>query len=334
MPVMTYMEACREAIREEMRRDPHLFLIGEDVGPYGGEMGLSKGLWEEFGDERVRDAPISESAIIGCALGASVTGCRAIAEIPFMDFIGVCMDQVFNQAAKLRYMFGGSLDVHLVIRTPMGGYLGAAEQHSQCLEAWFQHVPGLKLALPSTAADAKGLLKTAIRDPNPVLFIEHKKLYQVQGEVPDGEWLIPFGRAEVKREGTDVTVVATSYMVRMALEAAEALAGEGISVEVVDPRTLAPLDEDAILASVRKTGRAVVVHEAAKRGGAGGEIAALLAETAFDDLRAPVVRVAAEDVPVPFSPALERLVLPSPEKIAAAVRRVAAYRRAGAAGGA
>ena len=326
MKKMSYMEACREAIQEEMDRDPHLFMIGEDVGPYGGEMGLSKGLWEKFGDDRMRDAPISESAILGCALGASITGCRAIAEIPFMDFMGVCMDQIYNQAAKLRYMFGGRLDVNLVIRTPMGGYQSAAEQHSQCLEAWFMHVPGLKVVLPSTAADAKGLLKSAIRDPNPVLFIEHKKLYQTKGEVPEEEWLVPLGQADIKRAGSGVTVIATSYMVGMALKAAAQLEAEGISVEVVDPRSLVPLDEEAILGSVRKTGRAVVVHEAWRRGGVGGEIAALIAEKAFDSLKAPVLRVAAENVPIPFSPVLEKFVLPSVDKIAAAARRVATPR--------
>ena len=326
MKKISYMEACREAIREEMSLDPNLFMIGEDVGPYGGEMGLSKGLWEQFGEDRVRDAPISESAILGCALGASITGCRAIAEIPFMDFMGVCMDQVYNQAAKLRYMFGGGLDVNLVIRTPMGGYQSAAEQHSQCLEAWFMHAPGLKVALPSTPADAKGLLKSAIRDPNPVLFIEHKKLYQTKGEVPEEETLIPLGVADVKRAGSDVTVIATSYMVSMALKAAKALEAEGTSVEVVDPRCLVPLDEETILKSVRKTGRVVIVHEAWQRGGVGGEFAALIAEKAFDSLKAPILRVAAENVPIPFSPVLEKFVLPSVDKIVAAVQRVTAGR--------
>jgi len=319
---ITYMEAVREAIREEMRKDPNSFMIGEDVGPYGGEMGMTKGLWEEFGDLRMRDAPISEACIVGCALGAALTGCRAIAEIPFCDFIGIAMDQIYNQAAKMRYMFGGKAKIPLIIRTPIGGYQSAAAQHSQCLEAWFMHTPGIKVVMPSCARDAKGLLKTAFADPNPVLFIEHKKLYQLKGEVPEEEYCIPFGEAAVARAGRDVTVVATSLMVRMSLEAASTLAGEGIEAEVIDPRTLVPLDEEAILESVRKTGRLVVVHEAWRRAGAGAEIAALVAEKGFDSLRAPIVRVAAEDVPIPFSPVLEEFVLPNAIKIAAAVRSV------------
>jgi pyruvate dehydrogenase E1 component beta subunit len=322
MRTITYMEAVREAIREEMRKDPHSFMIGEDVGPYGGEMGMTKGLWEEFGDLRMRDAPISEACIVGCALGAALTGCRAVAEIPFCDFIGIAMDQIYNQAAKMRYMFGGKARIPLIIRTPIGGYQSAAAQHSQCLEAWFVHTPGIKVAMPSTAYDAKGLLKTAFADPNPVLFIEHKKLYQIKGEVPEGEYNVPFGQAAVVRQGRDATVVATSYTVRMAQEAAVALAGKGIEVEVIDPRTLVPLDEAAILGSVRKTGRLVVVHEAWRRGGAGAEIAAIAAEKAFASLKAPILRVAAEDVPIPFSPVLEEFVLPNAAKIAAAVRSI------------
>jgi acetoin:2,6-dichlorophenolindophenol oxidoreductase subunit beta len=323
MRTITYMEAVREAIREQMRREPHSFMIGEDVGPYGGEMGMTKGLWEEFGDQRMRDAPISEACIVGCALGAALTGCRAIAEIPFCDFVGVAMDQIFNQAAKMRYMFGGKARIPLVIRTPIGGYQSAAAQHSQCLEAWFMHTPGIKVVLPSSAYEAKGLLRTAFADPNPVLFLEHKKLYQVKGEVPEEEYRIPFGKAAVVRQGRDVTVVATSLMVRMSLEAAGVLASEGIDAEVIDPRTLVPLDEEAILASVRKTGRLLVVHEAWRRAGSGAEIAALVAEKGFDSLKAPITRVAAEDVPIPFSPVLEEFVLPSVKKIAAAARGLA-----------
>jgi pyruvate/2-oxoglutarate/acetoin dehydrogenase E1 component len=322
MAQITYMQAIRDGIREEMRRDPRLFLIGEDVGPYGGEMGLSKGLWEDFGDDRVRDAPISESAIIGCALGAALTGCPAIAEIPFCDFMGVCMDQVYNQAAKVRYMFGGKAEVPLVIRTPIGGYQGAAAQHSQCLEAWFVHAPGLKVVMPSTAGDAKGLVKTAIRDPNPVVFLEHKKLYQVKGEVPEGEYTIPFGQADIRRKGTDLTVVATSYTVGMALEAAAALEKDWISLEVIDPRTLVPLDEGTILTSVEKTGRALVVHEAWMRGGTGAEIAAIIAEKAFPSLKAPIARIGAHSVPIPFSPVLEKFVLPDVERIVEAAKRL------------
>ena len=322
MSTMTYMTAIREAIREQMKKDPLLFMIGEDVGPYGGEMGLSKGLWEEFGDNRMRDAPISESAIIGCALGAALTGCRAIAEIPFCDFIGVCMDQIYNQAAKLRYMFGGKAEIPLVIRTPIGGYMGAAAQHSQCLEAWFAHVPGLKVVMPSTPADAKGLLFSALSDNNPVLFFEHKKLYQVSDEVPDDAHAIPLGVADIKRRGRDATVVATSYMVTLALEAAGQLAREGIEVEVIDPRTLVPLDEETLLDSVKKTGRAVIVHEAWQRYGAGAEICSVLADRAFSHLKAPVKRIGARNVPIPFSPVLENYVLPDVEDITRSIKSI------------
>ncbi len=322
MKTMTMMEAIRSAIREEMQREPNLFMIGEDVGPYGGEMGLSKGLWEEFGDDRMRDAPISESAIIGCALGAAITGCRAIAEIPFCDFMGVPMDQVYNQVAKNRYMFGGKACIPMTIRTPIGGYINAAAQHSQCLEAWFVHVPGLKIVIPSTPYDAKGLVKTALRDNNPVIVFEHKKLYQIKGEVPDEEYLIPFGEADVKRAGSDVTIIATAYMVTLALKAAKMLEKDGVSVEVVDPRTLVPLDKEALLNSVKKTGKVVIVYEAWKKGGTGSEIAAVLAEEAFEYLKKPVKRVAAENVPIPFSPVLENFVLPSEEKIVKAVKEL------------
>ena len=322
MKTMTYMEAIREAIREEMRADPKLFMIGEDVGPYGGEMGLSQGLWKEFGDMRVRDSPISEAGIVGCALGAALTGCKAIAEIPFCDFIGVPMDQIFNQASKIRYMFGGKVKIPLVIRTPIGGYQSAAAQHSQCMEAWFMHIPGIKVIIPSTPADAKGLLKTALNDYNPVIFFEHKKLYQVKGEVPEGEYTIPFGKADIKKEGKDLTVIATSYMVPMALKAAAILAGEGIDAEIIDPRTLVPLDEDTILASVKKTGKVLIIHEAWKRCGIGAEISAMIAEKAFSALKAPIKRVAAEDVPIPFSPAMEKFVLPNEGKIINAAKNL------------
>jgi pyruvate/2-oxoglutarate/acetoin dehydrogenase E1 component len=320
MRVITYREAIIEAMREEMRRDKYLFLIGEDVGPYGGEHGLSQGLWEEFGDLRVKDAPISEAAIVGCALGAAITGCRAIAEIPFCDFVGVCMDQIYNQAAKIKYMYGGRARVSLVIRTTIGGYVSGAAQHSQCLEAWFNHVPGLKLVMPSTPYDAKGLLKSAIRDNNPVMVFEHKKLLSLKGEVPEEDYTVPLGTADIKREGKDVTIVATSYMVYLALKAAEKLSKEGIDAEIIDPRTLVPLDEGIILASVKKTGKAVIVYESWKRNGAGAEISSIIAEKAFDYLDAPVLRVAAEDVPIPFSPVLENFVLPSEEKIIKTVK--------------
>ena len=320
--IMTYMEAIRETIKQEMKKDEFLFMIGEDVGPYGGEMGLSQGLWTEFGDKRMRDAPISEATIIGCALGASLTGCRVIAEIPFCDFMGECMDQVYNQVAKMRYMFGGKANIPLVIRTPIGGYQGAAAQHSQCLEAWFIHTPGLKIVMPSTATDAKGLLRTALNDSNPVLFFEHKKLYHIKEEVPDDGYTIPFGKADIKRQGKDLTIIATSYMVKMSLDAAVILAQEGIEAEVVDPRTLVPLDEETLINSVKKTGKVLIVYEACKRLGAGTEIVALLADKAFSYLDAPILRVAAENVPIPFSPVLENFVLPNENKIVKSAKKL------------
>lgn len=320
MSEMTFMAAVRETLRQEMAADPNLFLIGEDVGPYGGEMGVTKGLWDQFGDDRVRDAPISESAIIGCGLGAAMTGCRAVPEIPFGDFLGVCMDQIYNQAAKMRYMSGGQVRVPLVIRTTMGGYVGGAEQHSQCLESWFVHVPGIKVVVPATPANAMGLLRSALRDGNPVIFFEHKGLYSMKGEVPDDpEFTVPLGRAEIVQAGTDATVIATGLQVHNAVKAGNKLAARGISVELIDPRTLDPLDEDAILASVRKTKHAVIVHETWTRGGYGGEIAALIAEKGIHYLDGPIKRVGAKHVPIPFSPVLENYVLPQVDDICAAV---------------
>lgn len=322
MSEMTFMEAVRETMRQEMAKDPHLFLIGEDVGPYGGEMGVTAGLWAEFGDDRVRDAPISETAIVGCALGAAMTGCRAIAEIPFGDFLGVCMDQIYNQVAKIRYMSGGQAQVPVVIRTTMGGYINAAEQHSQCMASWFVHTPGIKVVVPSTPADAMGLLRSSLRDGNPVIFFEHKGLYSYKGEVPDDpEYSIPLRQANVVRPGTDVTVIATSLQVHKALEAADKLMEKDISVEIVDPRTIDPLDEDTILSSVEKTGHAVIVHEAWTKGGYGGEIAAIIADKGIDYLDGPVKRVGAKHVPIPFSPNLENYVLPQVDDICAAVEQ-------------
>ncbi|MFB0546439.1 MAG: alpha-ketoacid dehydrogenase subunit beta [Anaerolineae bacterium] len=319
---MTFMEAVRETMRQEMAKDPHLFLIGEDVGPYGGEMGVTAGLWAEFGDDRVRDAPISETAIVGCALGAAMTGCRAIAEIPFGDFLGVCMDQIYNQVAKIRYMSGGQAQVPVVIRTTMGGYINAAEQHSQCMASWFVHTPGIKVVVPSTPADAMGLLRSSLRDGNPVIFFEHKGLYSYKGEVPDDpEYSIPLRQANVVRPGTDVTVIATSLQVHKALEAADKLMEKDISVEIVDPRTIDPLDEDTILSSVEKTGHAVIVHEAWTKGGYGGEIAAIIVDKGIDYLDGPVKRVGAKHVPIPFSPNLENYVLPQVDDICAAVEQ-------------
>ena len=296
--------------------------MGEDVGIFGNIFGVTKGLIDEFGPKRVRDTPITESAIVGAAVGSAVAGLRPVAEIMFIDFIGVALDQLYNQAAKMRYMFGGKIKIPMVLRSACGAGRGAAAQHSQCLESWFMHVPGLKVVIPSTPGDAKGLLVTAIRDDNPVLFLEHKLLYTTKGEVPDGEYTIPFGRADIKREGEDVTVVATSRMVHFALSAAEKLARDGISVEVVDPRTLSPLDEDTILDSVRKTHRLVVVHEEVKFAGSGAEIVALVAEKAIHYIDAPILRVGAPFSPVPFSPPLENEFIPNETKIIDAIQKV------------
>lgn len=321
MPEMTMMTAIREVIRQEMAADPHLFMIGEDVGPYGGEHGLSQGLWDEFGDFRIRDAAISETAIVGCALGAAVTGTRAIAEIPFGDFVGMCMDQVYNQAAKIRYMSGGQVEVPLVIRLTMGGYIGAAQQHSQCLESWFVHTPGIKVVVPSTPEDAAGLLRAALRDGNPVMFFEHKGMYSLKGEVPDDpEFMIPLGQAKIFREGSDCTVVANSKQLHFALEAAEKLASDGIEIEVIDPRTLDPLDIDTILESVKKTNHVVVAHETWLNGGYGAEIVARIADEGIHYLDGPIKRVGAKHSPIPFSPVLENYVLPQVDDIVSAVR--------------
>ncbi len=322
MPEVTFVEALRTTLEEEMRRDPSLMLIGEDIGRYGGIFGVTKGLLDKFGPQRVRSTPISESAIIGSALGAAMTGTRTVAELMYVDFTPCAMDQIVNQVAKMHYMSGGKLRIPLVIRTHGGGGRGNAAQHSQNLEAWFVHVPGLKLAMPSTPADAKGLLTTAIRDDNPVLFIEHKLLYATKGKVPEGEYRIPFGQADVKRPGTDVTIVTISHMVLKALRAAERLAAEGIDAEVIDLRTLAPLDLESVLRSVRKTNRLVIAHEACRRGGFGGELAAEIQEQAFDDLDAPIQRVGALDVPIPYSKPLEEAVIPDEVRIIAAVKRI------------
>jgi len=323
MRKITYREALREALREEMRRDSTVFLLGEDIGRYwGGAFKVTEGLAEEFGDERVRDTPISESAIIGTAVGAAITGMRPVAEIMFGDLTALAMDQIANQAAKIRYMFGGQAKCPLVIRTPFGAGVNIASHHSQSLEAWFMHVPGLYVAVPSTPYDAKGLLKTAIRGNNPVFFCEHKLLYPVEDEVPEEEYTIPFGVADIKREGADVTIVATLYMVHKALNAAKQLEKEGIDAEVVDPRTLAPLDKQAVIRSVKKTGRLVIVSEDCKTAGVSAEIAAMVAEEAVDYLDAPIKRVAEPDTPIPFSPPLEQYVIPDEKAIMKAVKKV------------
>jgi len=323
MRKITYREALREALREEMCRDSTVFLLGEDIGKYwGGAFKVTDGLAEEFGEERVKDTPISESTIIGTGVGAAITGMRPVAEIMFGDLTALAMDQIANQAAKIHYMFGGQAKCPLVIRTPFGAGVNIASHHSQSLEAWFMHVPGLYVAVPSTPYDAKGLLKSAIRGNNPVMFCEHKLLYPIEGEVPDGEYTVPFGVADIKREGEDVTVVATLYMVHKALEAAKTLEREGVSVEVVDPRTLTPLDKKAIIRSVRKTGRLVVASEDCKTAGVTAEIAAIAAEEAIDYLDAPIKRVAEPDTPIPFSPPLEQYVIPNEKTIIKAVREI------------
>lgn len=319
---MTYAEAERDGIRLEMLRDPNVYLAGEDVGIFGGCFGQTTGLFQEFGPQRVVDTPISETAIIGHAVGAAAAGLRPVVEIMFIDFMGVCMDEVLNQAAKMRYMFGGKATLPMVIRTPCGAGVGAAAQHSQSLEALFTHIPGIKVVMPSTPADAKGLMAGAIRDNNPVIYIENKVLLGVQGDVPEGEYIVPLGKADIKRVGSDVTIVAWSGMVPKALAAADMLAKEGISAEVVDPRTLNPLDKDTIMNSVAKTGRLVIVHEAVKTGGFAGEIAAIVADEGFDLLNAPIKRVTAPDCPVPFSPILEKAFLPNEEKIFKAVKEL------------
>ena len=325
MRELTYAQALNEALHEEMRRDPTVFVIGEDVaiwGAGGGIFGVTKGLVNEFGEGRVRDTPISEEAIAGIAVGAAVTGCRPVAEIMYVDFTAHAMDPLVNQAAKLRYMFGGKARVPMVLRTQEGAGRGNAAQHSQSLEAWFAHIPGLKVFVPSTPYDAKGLLKTAIRDDNPVIFLEHKVLYFTKGPVPEEEYLVPQGVADVKREGSDVTYVGIHTMVLKGLEAAEELASDGISMEVIDPRTLVPLDVETIVRSVKKTGRLVIGHEGYERGGIAGEIAMKVIEEAFDYLDAPIQRVCGKNVPIPYNAQLERAVIPQKEDIVAAVKAI------------
>jgi pyruvate/2-oxoglutarate/acetoin dehydrogenase E1 component len=323
MREITYRDAIREALAEEMRRDDRVFLLGEDIAdPFGGSFKVTLGLTNEFGSSRVRNAPLSEAAIAGAALGAALTGLRPVAEIMYVDFTTTAMDQIVNQAAKIRYMFGGQTTVPLVIRTTTGPGRSGAAQHSQSLEAWFLHVPGLFVVMPSTPYDAKGLLTSAIHDNNPVIFIEHKLLYNQKGPVPDEPYTVPLGQATITREGADVTIVATSMAVWRALEAAEELAARGISAEVVDPRTLFPLDLDTILESVKKTGRLVIAHEAVERGGVGAELAAQVCTRAFDYLDAPIQRVAAPSVPVPFAPVLEKRVMIHAADIVAAVQKI------------
>ena len=314
--VITFGQAINEALAEEMRRDPKVFILGEDVAEAGTPFKVLSGLLKEFGKERVIDSPISEAAITGLCVGAAMTGMRPVVDIMFGDFITLTMDQMVNQAAKIHYMSGGKLKVPMVMRTTLGATRRSAAQHSQSLHAWFSHIPGLKVAMPSTPYDAKGLLKTAIRDDNPVVFFEDKLMYQLKGPVPEGEYTIPFGVADVKRGGKDITIVATSSMVQVAMSAAEILDQAGISAEVVDVRTTAPLDKQTIVESAKKTTRAIVVDEGYERYGVTAEIASVIADGAFYYLDAPVKRMGAMDVPVPFSPVLEDQTVPTPETVA------------------
>ncbi len=326
MKEITYAEAVAEALDEEMQRDPSVFILGEDVGPYGGNFTVTKGLWDKHGEWRVKDTPISEAAVIGCALGAALTGLRPVAELMFSDFIPTAMDQIVNQVAKIRYMSGGQAKVPLVIRTPIGGGRSSAAQHSQCLQALLAHIPGLKIALAATAYEAKGLLKTAIRDDNPVILFEHKMEYKNKCMIPEEEYLIPFGEAAIKRVGTDVTIVATCSMANHALKAAEELATKGIEIEVIDPLTIVPFDIEKIVESVKKTNRIVVVDEGHYTCGVAAEIAMQIIENAFDYLDAPIERVCTKQVPIPFSPPMESYVVPGIDYIKEAVYKTLNYR--------
>ncbi len=322
----TYLDAIREALVEEMRRDPKVFVLGEDVGAYGGAFGVTQGLYEEFGELRCLDTPISESAIIGVSIGAALRGYRPVAEMQFGDFITCAFDQIVNQAATLRYRYGGRAAVPIVIRAPVGGNVSGGLYHSQNPESWFVHRPGLKVVAPSTAWDAKGLLKAAIRDDNPVIYLEHKYLYRrAKGPVPEGDEIVPIGKAAVRRQGGDITLVTYAAMVQPSLEAAERLAKEGVEVEVVDLRSLMPYDKDAILASVEKTSRAMIVHEDVKTLGVGAELSAVITEERFDWLDAPVMRVTYPDTHCPFAHVLEQANLPDADRIVDALRRLAAY---------
>ena len=318
MPILSVSQAINEAIRLEMRRQPELVLLGQDIGAYGGTFGVYRGLFDEFGGERVRDGPLCESATVGFGIGLAMRGIRCVVELEFIDFATLALDQIVNQAAKMHYFFGGQVKVPLVIRTPIVSRVGMGPQHSQSLEAWFMHSPGLKIAIPSNAQDAKGLMTTALRDQNPVVFIENVKLYPAKGEVPEGDYAIPFGKARVLREGSDVTVVAVSGTVPDALAAAEELAADEVSVEVIDPRTLSPLDTEGIAASLRKTRRMVITHDAYRTCGVAAEISQRMMEQAFDYLDAPITRVTGLDVPIPSGP-LHLSVVPDRVKIANAV---------------
>jgi 2-oxoisovalerate dehydrogenase E1 component beta subunit len=324
MPVLTYLEAIRLAMLEEMERDERVFVLGEDVGIYGGAFRVTAGFLEKFGERRVVDTPVSETAIVGAAVGAALMGMRPIAEMQFIDFIACCFNQLVNYAAKSRFRWGGG--VPIVVRGPCGGGVHGGPFHSQNPEAFFMNVPGLKIVAPGTAADAKGLMTAAIRDPDPVIYLEHKFLYRrIKEDVPEGDVVVPIGKARLARAGKDVSIVTYAAMLHVALEAAQAAARDGIEVEVLDLRTLLPLDEEAILASAARTGKVIVLHEATRTGGPGGEVAALIAERAFEYLDAPVVRMAPPDTPVPYSPPLEEYFLPNAEKVGKAIRALHEY---------
>lgn len=322
MRVITYRDALREALLEEMRKDSKMIIFGEDIGLYGGAYAVTKGMHDEFGTKRICDTPMSEAAIVGLAIGTAALGIKSVAEIMYIDFITLAMDQIINQAAKMRYMFGGKVKVPLVVRTQGGSGRSSAAQHSQSLEALFMGIPGLKVVMPSTPYDAKGLLKASIEDQNPVIFIEHKVLYNSKGEVPEEEYVIPIGKADIKKEGTDLTIITYSRMVHYSLDAANQLRDEGINVEVLDLRSILPVDKEAIIKSAKKTGASIVVEEDNKTGGVGGEISAILMEECFDHLKAPVKRISGKDVPIACTGILEKASIPSVEEIMEGVREV------------
>jgi pyruvate dehydrogenase E1 component beta subunit len=321
MRQLTMSQAINEALREEMRSQPNLIHLGQDIGPYGGTFGVTKGLYEEFGEKRVRDGPLCESATVGFAIGAAINGMRTVVELEFVDFAGVAMDQIINQASKMHYFFGGQINVPMVIRAPIVSRMGMGAQHSQSLEAWFMHSPGLKVAIPSNAYDAKGLMKTALRDSGPVVFVENARLYSTKAEVPEEEYSIPFGQARVLRTGKDLTLVAISGAMPEALAAVDRLAERGIAAELIDPRTLSPFDNRTIVESVKKTGRLIITHDAYKTGGVAAEIGQRVVEEAFDYLNAPIVRVTGLDVPVP-SGQLHHSVVPSSDQLVRAALKM------------
>jgi 2-oxoisovalerate dehydrogenase E1 component beta subunit len=324
MPILTYLDAIRQGLWEEMARDSSVLLLGEDIGAYGGAFKVTEGMFKEFGEDRVVDTPISEAGIVGAAVGAALMGMRPVAEMQFMDFVSCGLDQIVNMAAKIHYRWGAK--VPIVVRGPSGAGVHGGPYHSQSNEMWFVHTPGLKVVAPATAYDAKGLIKSSIRDDNPVIFFEHKFLYRtIKQEVPEDDYLVPIGKAAVVREGKDISVITYGAMVWTALEAAEALDKEGLSLEVVDLRTLLPYDEETVLASVRRCNKVILLHEDTRIGGMAGELAGLIAEKAFEELDGPIVRVTAPDIPVPFAPSLEEYFLPNAQKVTDAARKLAAY---------